>query len=85
MRAFLELYREGVPAALAVRFAVLKTGEPTPVLEETLTPTPDGAALAAGIDIPVSTFDAGSYTVRATILEAGVEVGTVTTSFRKAQ
>jgi VWFA-related protein len=85
MRAFIELYREGAPAALAVRFALLKTGEPTPVLEETLTPTPDGAALAAGIDIPVSTLDAGSYTVRATILEAGVEVGTVTTSFRKAQ
>ncbi len=83
VRAFLELYRDGDAPALEVRFAVLKVGETAPVLERTQTPGMDGTALSAGIDIPVSKLTAGSYTLRATVVEAGVEVGTVTTSFRK--
>ena len=83
VRAFLELYREGGTPRLEVRFAVLKAGETAPVLEETRTPMPDGNALSAGIDIPVATLEAGSYTLRATVVEAGVGTGTVTTSFRK--
>jgi hypothetical protein len=83
VRAFLELYPEGGSPSLEVRFAVLKAGESAPVLEETRTPLPEGNALAAGIDIPVGTLAAGSYMLRATVVEAGVATGTVTTSFRK--
>lgn len=85
MGAFLELYRESVgdAPALEVRFEVRKSGESAVVLEETRTPLPEGSALAAGIDIPVGTLGSGSYTLRATVLEAGVETGAVTTSFRK--
>jgi VWFA-related protein len=83
VRAFLELYPEGGTPALEVRFFVLKAGESTSVLEETRTPLPDGTALAAAIDIPVGTLGSGSYTLRATVIEGGVETGTVTTSFRK--
>jgi VWFA-related protein len=85
MRAFLELYREssGIAPAIEVRFAVFKAGESAAVLEETRTPLPEGTALAAGIDILVGTLGSGDYTLRATVVEAGVETGTVTTSFRK--
>jgi VWFA-related protein len=83
MRAFLELYQEAGSPSLEVRFVVLKAGESAAVLEETRTPLPEGTALAAGIDIPVGTLGSGSYTLRATVVEAGVETGTVTTSFRK--
>ena len=83
VRAFLELYREGSAPALEVRFAVFKAGESAAVLEETRTPLPEGNALAAGIDILVGTLGSGNYTLRATVVEAGVETGTVTTSFRK--
>jgi len=83
MRAFLEIYQEPGSASLEVRFVVLKAGESAAVLEETRTPLPDGTALTAGIDIPVGTLGSGSYTFRATVVEAGVETGTVTTSFRK--
>ena len=83
VRAFLELYREGGEPALEVRFALLKSGESAAVLEETRTPLPEGTALSAGIDILVGTLGSGNYTLRATVVEGGVETGTVTTSFRK--
>jgi hypothetical protein len=83
MRAFLELYRDQGSEPLEVRFVVARAGDSAAVLEETRTPLPDGKALVAGIDIPVTALAAGSYTLRATVVEAGIETGTVTTSFRK--
>jgi VWFA-related protein len=85
VRAFLEIYPDsGATAPLAVQFTVLKAGDSSPALERELTPAPDGNALAAGIDIPVTKLEPGSYILRATILESGKASGTVTTSFRKS-
>jgi VWFA-related protein len=86
LRAFLELYPDAatVTPSLVVRFTLTAAAGGAAVLERDVTPTPDGNALAAGIDLPVSTLAPGSYTLRATIMESENATGTVTTAFRKA-
>jgi hypothetical protein len=86
LRAFLELYPDvpTVTPSLVVRFTLTAADGGSAVLERDVTPAPDGNALAAGLDLPVTNLAPGGYTLRATIMESGKAIGTVTTSFRKS-
>jgi VWFA-related protein len=87
VRVFLELYPDAPagPASLGVVFALLRDGESAPLEEHDVNPAPDGPALSAGIDLPVSALAPGGYIIRATILENGRATGTVSTHVRKAR
>jgi VWFA-related protein len=86
LRAFLELYPDApvIAPSLVVRFTLTAADGGAVVLERDVTPTLDGSALAAGLELPVTSLSPGTYTLRATILEAGKPTGAVSTSFRKA-
>jgi hypothetical protein len=87
LRAFIELYPTDAaapPAGLIVRLALLRAGESAPILEDEITPARDGAILTAVGEIPVDALTPGNYTIRVTVVEAGVVTGTVTTHVRKA-
>jgi VWFA-related protein len=87
LRVSLELYSDSgsvPPPDVIVRVALLRAGEDQPVLEGDLTPTPSGATLSAAAEMRVDRLEAGTYTIRATILEAGAVTGTVSALIRKA-
>jgi VWFA-related protein len=86
LRVSLELYPDTPTASaddLTIRLAVMRAGDDHPPIETNLTPTRTGTGLSVSSDIDPSALEPGTYTVRATILEAGVVTGTVTTSIRK--
>jgi VWFA-related protein len=87
-RATLELYPDNAaapPADVTVRLAVLRAGEDTPLVEHDLTPVANAGAagLVVSAEMPVEMLEPGTYTVRATLLESGAVMGTVTSAIRK--
>jgi hypothetical protein len=86
LRATLELYQrdQDTPASdPTVLIDVVPAGADRPVLEREVVPARDGTALVASAEFPISHLDAGPYTIRATIREAGTLIGTVTSVVRK--
>jgi VWFA-related protein len=86
MTASLELYPldlSAAPADLAVRIALVPLGKDAAVAEKELKPSTSGLTVAASADFPVGDLPAGSYTVRATVVEGGAVKGTITTLIRK--
>jgi hypothetical protein len=82
----LEMYPE-TPASsadgLTIRLALLREGDDQPMVERNLSLTASGGHLSASADMETAAWEPGTYTVRATLLEAGVVTGTVKTSIRK--
>jgi hypothetical protein len=86
LRASLELYPDGPsesPVSLEIRFSLLRAGTPTAVLEQTVKPPGNARIVTAAAEISTSTLQPGTYTIRATILEAGKPIGSVTATFTK--
>jgi VWFA-related protein len=83
--ASLELYPDNPSAApdVIVRFDLLAPGSNTAVLEREITPSVVGTVRSAIAELPVDDLQSGTYLVRATVVERGVETGVVTTTIRK--
>lgn len=85
IRVTLELYPEDPAAAetTRVRFAVIPDGAVGPVLERQFIPARDGNILIAGGDLPIAGLDPGPYIIRATIVESGTPIGSISRPLRK--
>jgi hypothetical protein len=83
--ASLELYPNNPSAApdIVVRFELVALGSNAPLLEREIAPTVVGTVRSAIAEMPVEDLQPGSYVVRATVVERGVETGVVTTTIRK--
>jgi VWFA-related protein len=86
LNTFLELYpasEEPLPADVRVQWSV--TGSAVqPAVEQSVVPVHATDRLTAAGRFPVDTLAPGTYELRATVLVAGQTVGTVSTTFRKA-
>lgn len=83
----LELYPDDPSvsgADVTVQLALFPIGEQTPIIVRTLKPTRNGSTLSAAADIPARALGAGTYLVRATVMQGGEAKGSVDTSVRKA-
>ena len=87
LRVALELYPDEseTQADVSVRFDLVLAGASTVALSEEAQAVRDGTLLSAGVDAAVKELAAGVYTVKATILESGREIGVATTVIRKAR
>ncbi|HEX5214983.1 MAG TPA: VWA domain-containing protein [Vicinamibacterales bacterium] len=87
LRVGLELYPDdgAAEAEVSVRFELVLAGATSAVLGQEAPAVRDGTLLSAGVDAPTKDLAAGVYTVKATVLEAGREIGVVTTVIRKAR
>ncbi len=84
--ASLELYPDdpsGAVPDVTVRFEVLPVGNETAVLEREVTPAVVGTTRSAIAELPVDDLQAGAYTIRATIVQAGTTTGVVSATIRK--
>ena len=83
--ASLELYPDNPSAApdVTVRFDLLALGSNEAILERDITPSVVGTVRSAIAELPVEDLLPGTYLVRATVVERGVETGVVTTTIRK--
>ena len=68
-----------------MRFTLTAPGSETALVEREITPALVGTTRTATAELPVDDLQPGIYTIRATIVEAGVITGTVTSTIRKAQ
>jgi VWFA-related protein len=86
LNTFLELYpasEEPLPADVRVQWSV--TGSAVqPAVEQSVVPVHTTDRLTAAGQFPLDTLAPGTYELRATVLVAGQTVGTVSTTFRKA-
>ena len=87
LRVALELYPDDSAAVddVSVRFELVLAGASSAALTDDARAIQDGTLLSAGVDAPVKDLAAGVYTVKATILESGKEIGVATTVIRKAR
>ena len=87
LRVTLELYPDDPAAAetMRVRFSVIPDGAVGPVLERQFIPARNGNILTAGGDLPIAALDPGPYTIRATIIEAGTAIGSISRPLRKSK
>jgi hypothetical protein len=88
LRAALELYPDATMdvSRLQVRFRLEQMDDPLhPTLAADLmaTPTSSGGTLTAIASLPAASIAPGPYTLQATIVNAGQELGTVSGAFRK--
>jgi hypothetical protein len=83
--ASLELYPDDPNAVpdVFVRFAMLPVGSETPIFEREIPPAIVGTVRSAIAELPVEDLQPGTYAIRATVVERGVETGVVTTTIRK--
>ncbi len=83
--ASLELYPDNPNAVpdVYVRFAMLAAGSDTPIIEREIPPAVVGTVRSAIAELPVDDLQPGTYAIRATVVERGVETGVVTTTIRK--
>lgn len=81
----LELYPPaGAPAGdVSVHYAVTLEGQSAPVMERDAAIETAGGVIHADTRFPADVLDPGLYTVRATVLVGGKQVGSATTTFRK--
>jgi VWFA-related protein len=86
LRTFLELYPASdapPPADVRVQWSVIGSA-PQLAAEQSVVPAQTSDRLTATGEFPLANLAAGTYELRATILVAGRPVGTVSTTFRKA-
>jgi VWFA-related protein len=86
LRASLELYPDPVtdsPVSLEVRFALLRAGTAEPVVQEFVRPSGNARVVTAAAEISPTILEPGTYTIRATILQAGKPIGSVAATFTK--
>lgn len=85
LNASLELYADDPANApdVIVRMALLPAGSQTPIVEREIVPRMSGETSIASTELPVAKLNAGSYLIRATVVERGIAVGTVSMSVRK--
>jgi hypothetical protein len=85
LRVSLELYPPpaDAPASLSVRLAIVPEGAADPIMEHDLTPSNHGDRISVTGDVPVSSLPVGAYSIRATILEAGTTVGSISKVLHK--
>jgi len=88
LHASVDLYPDDAAAMatdIVVRYELSKIGEKAPVLTRDVHPIATGTVLSATTDISVADLDAGSYAIRAAVLQAGAEKGSVTAVIRKTK
>jgi len=85
LRVSLELYPAlmDAPASVSVRLAIVPEGAADPIMQHDLIASSHGDRISVTGDVPVSSLPAGSYTIRATILEAGTAVGSISKVLHK--
>jgi VWFA-related protein len=86
LQASLELYADdqaGMATDIAVRFSIGKIGDAKPVIEKEMRPSATGLTLFCVMDFDAAALAPGAYTVKATVLQSGVEKGAVSTLLRK--
>lgn len=83
----LEVYRNTPSASmddLTIRFSMAKNGDSIAPVETNLTPVQSNGVWTVSTDIDAGALTPGTYTLKATLLEAGVITGTTTTTISKA-
>ncbi len=86
LRTFLELYPASdapLPADVRVQWSVIGSAV-QPAAEQSVVPAQTTDRLTATGEFPLDNLAPGIYELRATVLVAGQTVGTVSTTFRKA-
>ncbi|HKW01528.1 MAG TPA: VWA domain-containing protein [Vicinamibacterales bacterium] len=84
--ASLELYPDTAnPPEAVVRFTLTAPGSETTLIEREITPELVGTTRQAIAELPVDDLQAGTYLIRASVVEAGNVTGTVTATIRKTQ
>jgi VWFA-related protein len=87
LRTFLELYAAPdapMPADVRVQWTVIGGTTMQPVVEQSVVPVQTTDRSTAAGQFALNTLASGTYEIRATVLVAGRAVGTVSTTFRKA-
>jgi VWFA-related protein len=87
LRTFLELYAAPdapMPADVRVQWTVIGSTTVQPVVEQSVVPVQTTDRSTAAGQFALNTLAPGTYEIRATVLVAGRAVGTVSTTFRKA-
>ena len=81
----LELYPDGSErhGALQVRFQLLQLGQNSAIATDEVTPSASDTTRVAAASLPIQGLGAGSYTIRATVFENGIEVGTQSATFKR--
>lgn len=81
----LELYPtvSGTDGGLRVRFELFQSDKSSAIATDEVAPSVSGTTSVAAASLPIQELGAGSYTIRATVLENGVDVGTQSATFRK--
>lgn len=86
MQVSLELYPDdaaGMATDVAVNLSITKIGDAKPVIEKQIRPSATGMVLSSAVDVDVKTLTPGTYSVKATVVQSGKEIGTVTGLVRK--
>jgi len=86
LQASIELYPDdaaGMATDLTVRFSLTKIGDAKAVMEKEVRPSATALVLSSAIDLDVKAIAPGSYTITATVLRSGTEIGVVTGLVRK--
>lgn len=86
LHASIDLYPDDAAAMasdIVVRYELSRIGETAVLMTRDVHPIATGTVLSATIDIDVAALAAGSYAIRAGILQAGAEKGVVTAVIRK--
>jgi VWFA-related protein len=86
LQASLELYADdqaGMATDVAVRFAITRVGDAKPAIEKEMRPSATGLTLFCAMDFDAAALAPGAYTVKATVLQSGVDKGSVSTLMRK--
>ena len=81
----LELYPDGSANhdALQIRFQLLHADTNAAIATDKVTPSTSGTTRVAAASLPIQGLGAGSYTLRATVIENGADIGTQSATFRK--
>jgi hypothetical protein len=85
LRVSLELYPPlaDAPASVSVRLAIVPEGAADPIMQHDLIASTHGDRISVTGDVPVSSLPVGTYSIRATILEAGTTVGSISKVLHK--
>lgn len=86
MQVSIELYPDDAASMatdIAVRFSLTKIGEAKAAVEKEVRPSATGMVLSSAIDLDVKALSPGSYTIKATVLQSGKEIGAVMGLVRK--
>jgi VWFA-related protein len=86
LHASLELYADdqaGMAADIAMRFSIIKLGEQKALTEQEVHTSATSLILFGVMDFDASSLGPGAYTITATVLQSGVEMGAVSTLVRK--